>query len=86
MEMSDGKTEGHSASKPAISLGIRIPAGVMRRANEEVSLAQVIRNFCKKSIIALPSGGICRRLLLLGLSLFCIVLPIVVFAGYFFIV
>jgi signal transduction histidine kinase len=44
----------------------------------------VMRDFWKKKLFSIRSGGIRRRLLLWGLSLFAVALLVVVVAGYFY--
>jgi len=51
-------------------------------ADEVIPWALVMRNFWKKILVPLRGGGIRRRLLMWGLSLFGIALSVVVFAGY----
>jgi signal transduction histidine kinase len=53
-------------------------------ADEVIPWALVTRDFWKKKLVPLRSGGIRRRLLVWGLSLFGLALTIVVSVGYFY--
>ena len=81
---SETKNGGRSASKPAIPWGLNIPTEIVPRADEVIPSALVMRDFWKKKLVPLRSGGIRRRLLVWGLSLFGLALTIVVSVGYFY--
>ena len=80
--MSETKNRGRSASKPAIPCGLNVPTNIVPMADEVIPWALVMRDFGKKILIPLRGGGIRRRLLMWGLSLFGIALLIVVVAAY----
>jgi signal transduction histidine kinase len=82
--MSKTKNQGRSASKPAIPWGLNIPTEIAPMADEVIPWAPVIRDFWTKILDPLRGGGIRRRLLMWGLSLFGIALSVVVVAFYFY--
>ena len=81
--MSETKNRDRSASKPAI-MGLNIPTQIVPMADEVIPWAMVMRDFWKKILVPLRGGGIRRRLMAWGLSLFGIALLVVVVAGYFY--
>ena len=81
--MSETKNRDRSASKPAI-MGLNIPTQIVPMADEVIPRALVMRDFWKKILVPLRGGGIRRRLMAWGLSLFGIALLVVVVAGYFY--
>jgi signal transduction histidine kinase len=81
--MSETKNRDRSASKPAI-MGLNIPTEIVPMAKEVIPRALVMRDFWKKILVPLRGGGIRRRLMAWGLSLFGIALLVVVVAGYFY--
>lgn len=62
--------------------GPNIPTEIVPMADEIIPRAVVMRDFWKKTLSPLRGGGIRRRLLVAGLSLFGIALTVVVVAGY----
>ena len=80
--LSETENRGRSAYKPAIPWGPSVPTGIVPMADEVISWGLVTRDFWKKMLVPLRGGGIRRRLLLWGLSLFGIALSVVVVAGY----
>ena len=81
--MSETKNRDRSASKPAI-MGLNIPTQIVPMADEVIPRALVMRDFWKKILVPLRGGGIRRRLMAWGLSLFGLALLVVVVAGYFY--
>ena len=81
--MSETKNRDRSASKPAI-MGLNIPTQIVPMADEVIPWAMVMRDFWKKILVPLRGGGIRRRLMAWGLSLFGLALLVVVVAGYFY--
>ena len=81
--MSETKNRGRSAFKPAI-MGLNIPTQTVPMAKEVIPRALVMRDFWKKILVPLRGGGIRRRLMAWGLSLFGLALLVVVVAGYFY--
>ena len=81
--MNETKNRGRSASKPAI-MGLNIPTQIVPMADEVIPRALVMRDFWKKILVPIRGGGIRRRLMAWGLSLFGIALLVVVVAGYFY--
>ena len=81
--MSETKNRDRSASKPAI-MGLNIPTQIVPMADEVIPRALVMRDFWKKILVPIRGGGIRRRLMAWGLSLFGIALLVVVVAGYFY--
>ena len=81
--MSETKNRDRSVSKPAI-MGLNIPTQIVPMADEVIPWAMVMRDFWKKILVPLRGGGIRRRLMAWGLSLFGIALLVVVVAGYFY--
>ena len=81
--MSETKNRDRSVSKPAI-MGLNIPTQIVPMADEVIPRALVMRDFWKKILVPLRGGGIRRRLMAWGLSLFGIALLVVVVAGYFY--
>ncbi len=80
--MSETKNQGRSASKPAILWGLNIPTEIVPMADEVIPWPLVIRDFWNKMLVPLRGGGIRRRLLVWGLSLFGVALTVAVVAGY----
>src|SRR5207245_5316728 len=62
--------------------GLNIPTDVVRLANVVIGSILVMWNFGEKVLAPLRGGGIRRRLLMWGLSLFGIALTVVVVVGY----
>ena len=81
--MSETKNRDRSTSKPAI-MGLNIPTQIVPMAKEVIPRALVMRDFWKKILVPIRGGGIRRRLMAWGLSLFGIALLVVVVAGYFY--
>ena len=81
MSESMRRGRGRSASKPGILWWFNV-----RMSDPIIPWAQVKRDFWKKMLVPLRGGGIRRRLLIWGLSLFGIALTAVVVTGYFYIV
>ncbi len=77
------RNRDRSASKPAI-MGLNIPTQIVPMAKEVIPRALVMRDFWKKILVPIRGGGIRRRLMAWGLSLFGIALLVVVVAGYFY--
>ena len=71
-----------SASKPIKPSRLNIPTEMARMGNEVFQYVLVIWDFANKVLIHLYGGGIRRRLMIWGLSLFGIALTVVVVAGY----
>lgn len=84
--MSETKNQGRSASKPAIPWGLNVPRETVPRLDKVIPRALFMRDFWKKMLGPLRGGGIRRRLLMWGLSLFGVALLVVVVAGYFYMV
>jgi two-component system, NtrC family, sensor kinase len=63
-------------------MGLNIPTQTVPMAKEVIPRALVMRDFWKKILVPLRGGGIRRRLMAWGLSLFGIALLVVVVAGY----
>ena len=84
--MSKTKNRGRSASKPAVPWGLNVAAEIVPRVNKVIPWALVMRDFWEKMLGPLRGGGIRRRLLIWGLSLFGVALFLVVVAGYFYMV
>ena len=80
--MSETKDQGRSASKPAIPWALNIPTEIVPMVDKVIPWALVIRDFWKKILDPLRGGGIRRRLLMWGLSLFGVALTVAVVAGY----
>ena len=80
--MSETKNRGLSPPKPAIPWGLNVPTEIVPMADEVIPWALVMRDFWKKMLAPFRGGGIRRRLLMWGLSLFGITLLGVVVAGY----
>ena len=81
--MGETKNRDRSTSKPAI-MGLNIPTQIVPMADEVIPRALVMRDFWKKILVPLRGGGIRRRLMAWGLSLFGLALLVVVVAGYFY--
>src|SRR5688572_25041199 len=80
--MSQPKNRDLSASKPAMRWGLNIPMEMVAGLYEEIPRAAVMRDFWTKMLGSFRGGGIRRRLLTWGLSLFGVSLLVVVVAGY----
>ena len=80
--MSQPKNRDLSASKPAMRWGLNIPMEMVAGLYEEIPRAAVMRDFWTKMLGFFRGGGIRRRLLMWGLSLFGVSLLVVVVAGY----
>ena len=83
--MSEIKNQDRSASKSAIPWRVDLPTDIVPTAQVIPSL-RLMRNFWQKILGPFRGGGIRRRLLMWGLSLFGIALLVVVVAGYFYMV
>jgi signal transduction histidine kinase len=70
-----------SASRPVKPSGLNTPTEIVSRAYEVIRYVLVVRDFGKK-VVRLCGGGIRRRLMMWGLSLFGIALTVVVVVGY----
>ena len=81
--MSETNNRGRSASKPAI-MGLNIPTEIVPMSDQVIPRAVVMRDFWKKILVPLRGGGIRRRLMAWGLSIFGLALLVVVVAGYFY--
>ena len=84
--MSETKNRGLSPPKPAIPWGLDVPTEIVPMADEVIPWALVMRDFWKKMLAPFRGGGIRRRLLMWGLSLFGMGLLVVVVAGYSYMV
>jgi len=82
--MSEIEQQERSASKSAIPWRVGLPTDIVPTAHNGISW--VMRDFWKKILGPFRGGGIRRRLLMWGLSLFGIALFVVVVAGYFYMV
>jgi HAMP domain-containing protein len=82
--MSETHNRGRSAFKVAMPWGPDAPTEIAPIAHGAVASELVARDFWRKQLVSLFGGGIQRRLLLWGLSLFGIALLVVVVAGYFY--
>src|SRR5687767_2484161 len=71
-----------SASKPAVPWRPTVPPKMVPMADKVIPWALVMRDFWKNMVGPFRGGGIRRRLMIWGLSLFGIALLVVVFAGY----
>ena len=77
------KSRGCFVSKPIKPSGLKVPAIISTRLTDEVvRWSSVHVGFWKKVLVAIHGGGIRRRLMMWGLSLFGIALTVVVVAGY----
>src|SRR5580765_7292495 len=84
--MSDTEDRGHSASKTTIPWESNAPPEILSMVGKAIPRPAVMRDFWKKILGPFRGGGIRRRLLMWGLSLFGIALFVVVVAGYFYMV
>jgi signal transduction histidine kinase/HAMP domain-containing protein len=73
---------GHSASNPMKPSVLNIPGQILNTTHELIRYLMVVRDFGKRAIACLRSGGIRRRLMVWGLSLFGFALTVVVVVGY----
>jgi signal transduction histidine kinase len=80
--MSETRNRNRPDSKPGLPWGPNIPTVRISMANEIVRWAIFMRDFGKCVLVRLYGGGIRRRLMTWGLSLFGLALTIVVVAGY----
>ena len=69
-------------SKSIKPSGLNVPSIIVPTADEVVRWSLFMWDFGKKVLAAIHGGGIRRRLMMWGLSLFGIALTIVVVAGY----
>jgi signal transduction histidine kinase len=83
--MSETKNQHRPACKPAVPWGAKVRTEIAT-AQEVVPWVAVMRDLWKKMPVSLRGGGIRRRLLMWGLSLFGIALLFVVITGYFYMV
>jgi len=77
-----GGTRNRSRPDSKRPLGLNIPTVRISMMNEIVQWALFMRDFGKSVLVRLYGGGIRRRLMMWGLSLFGIALTVVVVAGY----
>jgi len=84
--MSETKNRAGSAFKAASSWGPIAPTELAPLGDGAIPWAQAVRNFFRRKLVSVFGGGIQRRLLLWGLSLFAIALSVVVVTGYFYMV
>jgi len=82
--MSEIKNQDRSASKSGIPWRVGLPTNIVPTAHN--AIPRVMRNSWEKILGPFRGGGIRRRLLMWGLSLFGIALLVVVVAGYFYMV
>ena len=75
------KELGCSASKP-VKEELNLPTETVPMTDEVIRYVLVMRDFWKKVLVSLRGGGIRRRLMVWGLSLFGLALTTVVVAGY----
>ena len=81
--MGETKDRDRFTSKPPLAWGLGIHTELLSLADEAVRWAAVVRDFFwKKSLVLFHRGGIRRRLLVWGLSLFGVALTVVVVVGY----
>jgi len=81
--MGETKQRDRSVSKPSFTWGLGIHTELVSLAGEAIRCAAAVRNFfCQRWLVLLHGGGIRRRLLIWGLSLFGIALTVVVVVGY----
>jgi len=81
--MGETKDRDRFTSKPPLAWGLSIHTELLSLADEAVRWAAVVRDFFwKKSLVLFHRGGIRRRLLVWGLSLFGVALTVVVVVGY----
>ena len=71
-----------STSNPVKPCALNIPMEIVPVAHEVIRYVLVMRDFGKKVLVLLLGGGIRRRLMAWGLSLFGLALTTVVVAGY----
>src|SRR5580765_5341575 len=84
--MSDTEDRGHSASKTTIPWESNAPPEILSMVGKAIPRPAVMRDFWKIILGPFRGGGIRRRLLMWGLSLFGTALFVVVVAGYFYMV
>lgn len=77
--MSETENQNVSPSKPEIPF-----AQISLTVEKAIPRAQVTWEFCKSTLVSLRAGGIRRRLLMWGLSLFGVAISIVFVAWYFY--
>src|SRR6266850_4659536 len=82
--MSGMKNRDRTASKSAVPSQLDLPTDIVPTMHN--AIPWVMRNFWGKILGPLRGGGIRRRLMMWGLSLFGIALFVVVTAGYFYMV
>jgi signal transduction histidine kinase len=81
--MGETKDQDRSVSKPPLPWGLNIHTELLSLADEAIRSAAVVRDFFwKRGLVLFHRGGIRRRLLVWGLSLFGIALTVVVVVGY----
>src|ERR1700730_4918998 len=81
--MGETKDRDRSVSKPPLAWGLSIHTELLSLADEAIRCAAVVREFFwKKGLVLFRRGGIRRRLLVWGLSLFGVALTVVVVVGY----
>ena len=81
--MGETKDRNRSVSKPPLGWGLSIHTEVVSLADGAIRCAAVVRDFLwKKGLVLFRRGGIRRRLLVWGLSLFGVALTVVVVVGY----
>jgi len=81
--MGETKDQDRSVSKPPLPWGLNIHTELLSLADEAIRSAAVVREFFwKKGLVLFHRGGIRRRLLVWGLSLFGVALTVVVVVGY----
>lgn len=84
--MSETKNRARSVFKGANSWGPIAPIELAPLADGAIPQAQAIHDFFGRKLLSFFGGGIQRRLLLWGLSLFGLALSVVVVAGYLYMV
>src|SRR5438128_12658469 len=65
-------------------MGLNIPTQIVPMAKEVIPRALAMRDFWKTILVPIRGGGIRRRLMAWGLSIFGLALLVVVVAGYFY--
>jgi signal transduction histidine kinase len=84
--VSETTNRGRSASKPEVPWRPNVPLKMAPMADKVIPWALIMRDLWKKILSPIRGGGIRRRLLIWGLSLFGIALLVVVVAGYSYMV
>jgi signal transduction histidine kinase len=82
--MTEASNRSRADSKPGLPWGPNVPTVMIPIANEVGRWLMFLLDFGRRALVRLYGGGIRRRLMMSGLSLFGLALTLVVVTGYYY--